>query len=218
ISGYVLLGVESSSFSISLWVQRTSTGKGTLVHQSSQTDGHGSCTVPIGFSSAGNIIATAWAPDKQITGPVLSINAWTHIATTYSPTNGLILYVNGASVGSTCAQSNGAPSEVVILTLGNSLSGGECNSQSIAMGTFSGYLDEFRVYSRELSDTEIYALTKDKTCFDGIMDGDETDIDCGGSCPACAAHQMCKVDQDCSTANNNIACLNGSCERKYSCM
>ncbi|CAF1407411.1 unnamed protein product [Adineta steineri] len=218
IPGYVLLAIEDSSFSMSLWVQRTSTGEGTLVHYSTETDGDGWCTVPIGFSSTGNIIATAWAPDNQVTGPVLSINTWTHIATTYSPTTGLILYVNGESVGGTGVQSNAASWIVVILTLGNSLSGGECSSQSIATGTFSGYLDEFRVYSRELSATEIYALTKDKTCFDGIMDGDETDIDCGGSCPACAAHQMCKVDQDCSTANNNIACLNGSCERKYSCM
>ncbi|CAF4427058.1 unnamed protein product [Adineta steineri] len=95
---------------MSLWIQRTSTGEGTLVHYSTETDGQGWCTVPIGFSSAGNIIATAWKPDKQITGPVLSINTWTHIATTYSPTNGLRLYVNGASVGGTSAQSNDAPS------------------------------------------------------------------------------------------------------------
>ncbi|CAF4125547.1 unnamed protein product [Adineta steineri] len=192
---------------MSLWVQRTSTGKGTLVHQSSQTDGHGSCTVPIGFSSAGNITATAWAPDNQVTGPVLSINTWTHIATTYSPTNGLRLYVNGTSVGGTGAQSNAPPSEVVILTLGNSLRGGECNSQSIATGTFSGYLDEFRVYSRELSATEVAVLSKDKTCFDGIMDGDETDIDCGGSCLTCAVGQKCTLTKDC----NNVLCTNDIC-------
>ncbi|CAF0903667.1 unnamed protein product [Adineta steineri] len=192
---------------MSLWIQRTSTGEGTLVHYSTETDGQGWCTVPIGFSSAGNIIATAWAPDNQVTGPVLSINTWTHIATTYSLTNGLRLYVNGTSVGGTGAQSNAAPSEVVILTLGNSLSGGECNSQSIATGTFSGYLDEFRVYSRELSDTEVYALTKDKTCFDGIMGGDETDIDCGGSCFKCAVGQNCILTKDC----NNVLCTNDIC-------
>ncbi|CAF4321648.1 unnamed protein product, partial [Adineta steineri] len=90
--------------------------------------------------------------------------------------------------------------------------GGGCNSQAIAPGPFSGYLDEFRVYSRELSATEVYALTKDKTCIDGIMDGDETDIDCGGSCPVCGVYQMCKVDLDCATGSNSIACLNGYCE------
>ncbi|CAF0898248.1 unnamed protein product [Adineta steineri] len=171
---------------MSLWVQRTSTGGGTLVHYSTQTDGQGWCTVPLGFSSAGNIIATAWNPNNQVTGPVLSVNTWTHIATTYSRTHGLTLYVNGVSVGSTGIQNNDAPGKPVILTLGNSLSGGGCNSQSIATGTYHGYLDEFRVYSRKLSATEVSALSKGYACFDGLMNGDETDIDCGGSCLTCA--------------------------------
>ncbi|CAF1196432.1 unnamed protein product [Adineta steineri] len=192
---------------MSLWVQRTSTGGGTLVHYSTQTDGKGWCTVPIGFSSAGNIIATAWVPDNQVTGPVLSINTWTHIATTYSQMNGLTLYVNGVSVGSTGAQNNTAPSTIVILTLGNSLNGDGCNSQSITTGPFSGYLDEFRVYSRELSARGVSALTKDKTCFDGLMNGDETDIDCGGSCLTCDVGKNCSLAKDC----NNGECINGIC-------
>ncbi|CAF4125869.1 unnamed protein product [Adineta steineri] len=162
IPGYVLLGVRSRSYSMSLWVQRTSTGGGTLVHYSVQTDGGGWCTVPMGFSSAGNIIATAWGPNNQVTGPVLSANTWTHIATTYSQANGLTLYVNGVSVGGTGAQTNDGPGKPVFLTLGNSLSGGGCNSQSITTGPFYGYLDEFRVYSRELSAREVSALTKGK--------------------------------------------------------
>ncbi|CAF1321395.1 unnamed protein product [Adineta steineri] len=88
---------------MSLWVQRTSTGGGTLVHYSTQTNGKGWCIVPIGFSSAGNIIATVWAPQNQVTGPILSVNTWTHIATTYSQTYGLtvglittIAYWNGS--------------------------------------------------------------------------------------------------------------------------
>ncbi|CAF1474792.1 unnamed protein product, partial [Adineta steineri] len=207
ISGYVLLGVNSNSFSMSLWVQRTSTGGGTLVHYSVQTDGQGFCTVPIGFSSAGNIIATVWQPNNQVTGPVLSANTWAHIATTYSQTNGLTLYVNGVSIGSTSAQRNDAPGTPVILTLGNSLSGGGCSSQSIATGPFYGYLDEFRVYSRELSAREVSALTKDKTCSDGIINGDETDIDCGGSCLTCAVGKNCTLTKDC----DNVQCINDIC-------
>ncbi|CAF3969977.1 unnamed protein product, partial [Adineta steineri] len=171
---------------MSLWVQRTSTGGGTLVHYSTQTNGKGWCIVPIGFSSAGNITATVWAPNNHVTGPVLSVNTWTHIATTYSQTHGLTLYVNGTFVGSIAPQSNDAPGTVVILTLGNSLRGGICSSPPIVTGPFSGYLDEFRVYSRELSAREVSALFVDKTCRDGIMNGNETDIDCGGSCLTCA--------------------------------
>ncbi|CAF0730480.1 unnamed protein product [Adineta steineri] len=192
---------------MSLWIQRTSTGGGTLVHYSVQTDGQGWCTVPIGFSSAGNIIATVWYPNNQVTGPVLSANTWTHIATTYSQTRGLTLYVNGVSIGSTSAQHNDAPGTPVILTLGNSLGGGGCSSQSIATGPFYGYLDEFRVYSRELSAREVSALTKDKTCSDGIMNGDETDIDCGGSCLTCAVGKNCTLTKDC----DNVQCVNNIC-------
>ncbi|CAF1027112.1 unnamed protein product, partial [Adineta steineri] len=102
---------------------------------------------------------------------------------------------------------NDAPGTVVILTLGNSLSGGGCNSQSIATGTFYGYLDEFRVYSRELSAREIFALFVDKTCRDGIMNGNETDIDCGGSCLTCAVGKKCTLTKDC----DNVQCINNIC-------
>ncbi|CAF0903613.1 unnamed protein product [Adineta steineri] len=192
---------------MSLWVQRTSTGGGTLVHYSTQTDGQGWCIVPIGFSSTGNITATVWTPQNHVTGPVLSVNTWTHIATTYSRARGLTLYVNGVSVGGTAEQINDAPGTPVILTLGNSITGKGCNSQSIATGPFYGYLDEFHVYSRELSTREVSALTKDKTCFDGLMNRDETEIDCGGSCLTCAVGKNCTLTKDC----DNVQCINNIC-------
>ncbi|CAF4251341.1 unnamed protein product [Adineta steineri] len=147
---------------MSLWIQRTKPGGGTLVECLDQTGQEGWCTVPLGFSSGGNIVANIYMPDTQVTGPVLSVNTWTHIATTYSQTHGLTLYVDGASVGNTGAQPNNAPGVAVTLTLGSSLFSGHCNSQSTAQGTFYGYLDEFRVYSRELSATEVSVLAKGK--------------------------------------------------------
>ncbi|CAF1426140.1 unnamed protein product [Adineta steineri] len=143
---------------MSLWVQRISTGGGTLVEYLDQTGQQGWCTVPIEFSSFGNIVANIYTPDIHVTGPVLSVNTWTHIATTYSKTHGLTLYVNGISVGSTGSQPNYAPRTVVKLILGNSLFSGFCDPQSIAIDQFYGYLEEFRVYSRELSATDVYAL------------------------------------------------------------
>ncbi len=36
------------------------------------------------------------------------------------------------------------------------------------------------------------------TCTDGILNGDETDVDCGGgTCPKCGGGQSCRTDQDC---------------------
>ena len=53
---------------------------------------------------------------------------------------------------------------VNILTLANPLlgtqfsAGGPCNSQSILPSVFNGYIDEFRVYARELSASDVSAL------------------------------------------------------------
>lgn len=44
-------------------------------------------------------------------------------------------------------------------------------------------------------------------CANGIKDGDETDIDCGGRCDKCSVNRQCIVDADCFTAN----CRNGKC-------
>jgi hypothetical protein len=35
------------------------------------------------------------------------------------------------------------------------------------------------------------------SCTDGILDGDETDVDCGGSCPGCNDGEMCQEGPDC---------------------
>ena len=43
---------------------------------------------------------------------------------------------------------------------------------------------------------------------DGVMNGTETDVDCGGpSCPACGTSQACILDGDCGDA----FCLNQQC-------
>lgn len=46
------------------------------------------------------------------------------------------------------------------------------------------------------------------TCFNGVMDGEETAIDCGGgSCPGCLRDQPCRVDEDCDSQ----VCQLGTC-------
>jgi hypothetical protein len=37
------------------------------------------------------------------------------------------------------------------------------------------------------------------TCEDGVHNGDESDVDCGGTCPLCAAGQLCREGSDCSS-------------------
>src|SRR5688572_23304953 len=46
------------------------------------------------------------------------------------------------------------------------------------------------------------------TCSDGVQNGDETDVDCGGpDCSPCADGGACLVDGDCESGT----CDNGTC-------
>jgi hypothetical protein len=42
------------------------------------------------------------------------------------------------------------------------------------------------------------------------MDGNETDVDCGGLCPPCMPSQMCQVDTDCMGGQKK--CINKVCQ------
>jgi hypothetical protein len=46
-----------------------------------------------------------------------------------------------------------------------------------------------------------------ESCADGALGGDETDVDCGGSCAPCALAGGCGLDADCQQAS----CVGGRC-------
>jgi cysteine-rich repeat protein len=50
-------------------------------------------------------------------------------------------------------------------------------------------------------------------CDDEIQSGDETDVDCGGSCDACVSGQACLIPADCADG----ACSDGLCAPAASC-
>jgi hypothetical protein len=50
------------------------------------------------------------------------------------------------------------------------------------------------------------------TCDDDMQDGNETDVDCGGSCPPCSRDQMCLVDADCSATAPSCHAGFGGCK------
>ena len=52
------------------------------------------------------------------------------------------------------------------------------------------------------------------TCSDGVRNGDETDVDCGGkTCPKCSNGKECDVAADCSS----LQCSSKVCQCKYRC-
>ena len=51
-------------------------------------------------------------------------------------------------------------------------------------------------------------------CDDGVQNGDESDVDCGGSCGACDDGEMCAADSDCSSqvCGADMMCAVPSCD------
>ena len=162
-SGLVYLGTDGHPFSFAIWVQPATINGGTIIHVSS---GSGSTpwSMPVlGFTSTGNVGVQGCSTTSNgmsLTGPVLSPGVWTHLAVTYDPSSQLRLWVNGtqyvASMSSFTSSTIDAP---VTVTLGASPSSvGVCSSGVITTGQYSGCMDEFRLFSRELSAVDVLSL------------------------------------------------------------
>ena len=139
------------------------TNGGTIAHVSQNTDGTGWCLPFLGLSSSGSrqIVANLWngtAPVSVI-GPVLKVGQWVHVVQTYSTTNGMRLYVNGVLYGYSAVFAYGSSGAPMSVTLGQALSGlNNCATGSIQAGYYRGEIDEFYIYSRELSQASVTAL------------------------------------------------------------
>jgi hypothetical protein len=94
----------------------------------------------------------------SVTGPTIPANSWTHAAITYSSASGMRLYVNGTLKMSSTPfsfTSSGYPMHVFVASPSSGVS---CVSKYSNSGPYVGALDEFRVYSRELSASDVAAL------------------------------------------------------------
>lgn len=84
--------------------------------------------------------------------------------------------------------------------------GRNCSVNSDCLTGFCNNITKKCVYANETNET--------KTCNNNKKDGDETDVDCGGSCPGCSKGKSCKKDSDCKSG---LECSNGKCSEKKEC-
>ncbi|CAF3958888.1 unnamed protein product [Adineta steineri] len=143
ITGLVLLGQSYSPFSFAI-----------------NANGTGWCIAFIGLSSQGEILALGYNGNStvQVTGPVLVVGQWVHIVETYSQLNGIRLYINGILYGQSDAFVYAAFGAPMVVTLGQPLKGAGCYHGGIQSGNYRGEIDEFYIYSRELSQMDITTL------------------------------------------------------------
>ncbi|CAF1332948.1 unnamed protein product [Rotaria sp. Silwood1] len=170
------------SFSVSLWVKPYSVVGGTLIHLSTNNDGSGTaCFDLLGFSSTGQLIANLYYSDgccvwtcschysTSIGGPFINTTIWTHIVLTYSSSNGMALYTNGTLNAVSDAFTSFSTNVYAFtsrpyMTVGNPSntafvpSGCLTASPALSPGHYQGVIDDLRIYSRELTTSEICSL------------------------------------------------------------
>ncbi|CAF3513171.1 unnamed protein product [Rotaria socialis] len=162
VTGLVLIGQSYNPFSFAMWLRPiiSVTNGGTILHISQYPDGTGWCVQFIGLNSLGQILVSGYSATGivQVTGPVLIVDQWIHIVETFSQVNGICLYINGVLYGQSSAfayPSSGVPMSA---TLGQPLNGFYCAHGGIQPGFYQGSIDEFRIYSRELSQADVITL------------------------------------------------------------
>ena len=165
---------NDEAYSISMWINPTSTVGGSVLHLSTLWSGNGTCYDLLGLTASGNIVLQWIMSTSNVNrtqGPIISANTWTHIAVVYQWDKGIRLYLNGQLGGSssntagfTLYDINAAPLPWY-MTFGNTSPLGSpaatncLSSSSIVPGAFSGAIDEFRLYNRELSFGELCVLS-----------------------------------------------------------
>ena len=160
ISGLTGLGTINKPFSISLWIRPIALS-GTLVFVENSTVGVHWCIPFLGFASNGSLVAQMWNGGvRSVFGPVLSTSSvWHHIVQTWSVTNGLRLYVNNTLVKSDPLAINYAASSVQNNVRLANRPNKVCASGGITSPyPYRGDMDDFRIYSRELTIGDVNAL------------------------------------------------------------
>ena len=118
--GFVLLGIDNSSYSFSIWIYPFQTNNITILHgyqNNSTTDGW--CLSFLRFDSQGQLQANSRSNEGLITilGPPISTSVWTHIVQTYSQNSGMKLYINGSLFNQSSSITYRSSSSPLIFTI-----------------------------------------------------------------------------------------------------
>jgi hypothetical protein len=151
---FYFLGIVNYPFSISLWIKPTNAyAASTILFVWAPS---GNCIGFLTLTSNGSVSANLWnGTGKSALGPV-ALNSWTHVGYTYSSSNGIRLYINGTQYSTTGGFTYAASGPYMRLALASYV--GMTGCWPGYWGAFTGALDEFYLYSRELTASQILAL------------------------------------------------------------
>lgn len=115
----------------------------------------------IGFATNGSIVAQIWSGAvRSVFGPALSTSAvWYHIVETWSSTNGLRFYINNVLVAFDALATTYIASSVSNYVKLANRPLNMCTFGATSVQTaFYGDIDDFKIYSRELTVDDVCAL------------------------------------------------------------
>jgi hypothetical protein len=163
MKGIILFGISNQSYSFSTWIRSSDRRNSTIVHVSDGNDGQGWCFPMLSLTDQGRLIAVSWSRIRRdLYGPIVPLNVWTHVTITYSLSVGLSIYTNGTLSNSSAAfPFTASGSTQHYLFLGSSVAGTSlCGDTPNYNGQYAGALDEFRLHSRALTADEIGDFAK----------------------------------------------------------
>lgn len=154
------LGTVDQPYALSAWVNFTQPGaSGNIFHISSNMDGSGWC-IPFLTLANGHFVATGWDQtfgEVDAIDPAVSTNGeWHQIISTWDPTNGLRLFVDGNLVNSTAQPDYAASGTAMYASLG--IGAPACSNNQ---GYLEGTVDDARIYSRVLLPADIQTISSE---------------------------------------------------------
>jgi len=155
---FPFLGTVDQPYALSAWVNFTQAGaSGNIFHISSNMDGSGWC-IPFLTLTNGHFVATGWNDGEvQAVDPAVSTNGvWHQVISTWDPTNGLRLFVDGDLVSSTPQSNYAASGSPMYASLG--LGSVACSNNQ---GYLEGVVDDARIYSRALLSEDIQSIASE---------------------------------------------------------
>ena len=119
------------------------------------------CMPFIGLTSSNQIVVQSYGSEQIVTviGSIVPTETWTHIATSYSVTNGIRLWINGTFKNSSSSFVYYSSNVTNTITIGNKPNAASsCYTKDINMTQFYGKIDELKIFSRELNQTDVSRL------------------------------------------------------------
>ena len=192
-AGYVSLGKQfgtiTDGLTVAAWIKPAATSgyQGIVMHGGPNIDSFALYVLPntetVAFKTSG--ASAEWLSVENVSA--LFDSQWHFIAATYDGVRKILYLDERVLANVSCTGAIDTASDYNLLI-------GAGRDETPPGLLYDGVIDEVRLYDHAISAAGIAAMSGEMivpTCSDGLQNGDESGIDCGGSCAACTPQPTC---------------------------